>query len=329
MSRMPSISAATCARLQNPTPPGQRHHEAVKTASSLIAGGFSPDQAFAVIRGSYEPDFPDSEIRSIICWAVKKLPAAPRQFAGDYRFPRQISRLSWRPPESRPPAIPPENAVLTFLNGFSCEDVDLWEASPVRLLDRFIADAEMLIGTLYSAGEMVNIVSDYSCDGDKARPRGVGITQTRENCLARFRKNGPPNSPAGTWIRLNPTDGKGISDRNVTHFRFALLELDSIPLALQIPFIARLRLPISAIITSGGKSLHAWIRIGANSAAEFREVVSQVFALTIPFGVDSANSNPSRLGRLPGVFRRIGGSEDNRQRLLYLNPSPTCRRIIE
>lgn len=34
---------------------------------------------------------------------------------------------------------------------------------------------------------------------------------------------------AGAWIRFNPLDGKGVKNENVTDFRYALVESDSIP----------------------------------------------------------------------------------------------------
>jgi len=41
---------------------------------------------------------------------------------------------------------------------------------------------------------------------------------------------------------MNPVDGEGVDDANVTAFRFALLEWDGIPLDLQMSFLARVPL---------------------------------------------------------------------------------------
>lgn len=37
---------------------------------------------------------------------------------------------------------------------------------------------------------------------------------------------------AGAWIRFNPLDGKGVKNENVTDFRYALVESDSIPVGV-------------------------------------------------------------------------------------------------
>ena len=68
-----------------------------------------------------------------------------------------------------------------------------------------------------------------------------------------------------------------------------------------MPLLAKLPLPIAAILGSGGRSLHAWVRIDAANADEFRGDVSRMLALLAKFGVDAKNKNPSRMSRLPGV----------------------------
>lgn len=221
-------------------------------------------------------------------------------------------------------------AIERFLDGFRCDECDLWECSQIRPAENWENDAVTVIATLFSSGENVNIVSRFAVNDGKARPHGYGITQTRETWLAEIARKGPPKSAAGVWIRPNPTDGNGISDANVRAYRFLLIEFDAIPLPLQIAFIARLSLPIAAIITSGGKSLHAWVAINAANATDYRTLASRIFSALEPFGVDTANKNPARLSRLPGVTREIGTvrDTDNRQRLLYLNPEPKTERII-
>jgi hypothetical protein len=82
------------------------------------------------------------------------------------------------------------------------------------------------------------------------------------------------------------------------------------------------------ILTSGGKSVHAWVRINAPDRASYRSKVGQMFALLERFGVDQANKNPSRLSRLAGAQRRIGVTGDGRQRLLYFNPDNNSERTI-
>ena len=319
------IPPKTRERLANPAPPGERHQEAIKITAGLLSSGLSPDAVFCELRGRYALDFPDAEIHGIIDWSEKR-------FAGGncpvLSFPASSGRNRFPRPE-KPPGISPETAISRFLGGFMCDEADLWEASPIRLSERFETDAEALISALFLPSERVNVVSRFLLTGDKAQPAGLGETALRDKWLSRFRVNGPPVSNSGVWIRPNPMDGTGVSDRNVSAFRFALLEFDAVSMAVQLRFIARLPVAISAIISSGGKSLHAWVFIGAETETAFRESVAVLFRLIAPFGIDTANRNPSRLSRLPGVYRSIGAAGDGRQRLLYLNPAPKMEAILK
>jgi KaiC/GvpD/RAD55 family RecA-like ATPase len=96
-----------------------------------------------------------------------------------------------------------------------------------------------------------------------------------------------------------------------------------LPLDTQLALYSKFQLPISAILTSGGGSAHAWIRLAAPDSAKYREWAKRILEALLPFGVDQANKNPSRLSRLPGVKRSIQPQGDGIQRLLYLNPAAT------
>jgi hypothetical protein len=222
-------------------------------------------------------------------------------------------------------------AAEKFLAGFSCTEADLWAASPYQLLGPTESDAVTLLSVLYQSAEFINIVAEYATAGQRARPIDHGTTLKRDGWLTHFRKNGAPYSAAGVWIRPNPTDGNGISDINIAAFRFAVLQFDSIAMPLQFSLIARLPLPVAAIIASGGKSLHAWVKIDSDNAESYRQSVARLCRILEPFGIDPTNPgnrNPARLSRLPGVSREIRGFGDKRQRLLYLNPTPDFRRIF-
>lgn len=110
---------------------------------------------------------------------------------------------------------------------------------------------------------------------------------------------------AGAWIRFNPLDGKGIKDENVTEFRFALVESDTIPVEEQEETLRSLRLPIATLTYSGGKSLHAIVRIDASDRQQYKERVQKLYDYIENQGIsiDPQNRNPSRLTRMPGVTR--------------------------
>lgn len=109
----------------------------------------------------------------------------------------------------------------------------------------------------------------------------------------------------GAWIRFNPLDGKGVRDENVTDFRYALIESDSLPLDRQYSILCELELPIAVMVHSGGKSIHAIVRVEAENLAEYKKRVNFLYDVCQRNGLklDRQNRNPSRLSRLPGVTR--------------------------
>lgn len=127
---------------------------------------------------------------------------------------------------------------------------------------------------------------------------------------------GDADPRAGAWIRVNPLDGKGIKDENVTDYRYVLVESDSLPVAQQNALIHDLELPVVTLVHTGGKSLHAIVRIEAASREEYRQRVAYLFDVCEKNGlkIDRACKNPSRLTRLPGFQRG-----DNMQRLIETN----------
>lgn len=198
--------------------------------------------------------------------------------------------------------------------------------------ERWQHEGAYLIDALFEEGELVNHVADsrsvVSADGTaKAHPIGAGLTLDRSE-LERLLLKSVPQSPGGCWLRLNPVDGKGIADSHVTAFRFTLIEFDFVPLELQLTLLAKLPMPIAAVLTSGGKSVHAWVLVGRVSLHEYQADVRRLHQLIGRFGVDPQNKNPSRLSRMPGACRTIGAVGDGRQRLLYLNPNPVSAPVF-
>lgn len=116
---------------------------------------------------------------------------------------------------------------------------------------------------------------------------------------------GDVNPDAGAWIRINPLDGNGVADQNVVVLRHALLEADEGDLGQQLALIREMQLPVSAIVHSGGKSIHALVRVEAKDMGEYRARVDYLYKTAERYGLklDGQNRNPSRLSRLPGVFR--------------------------
>lgn len=109
----------------------------------------------------------------------------------------------------------------------------------------------------------------------------------------------------GAWIRFNPMDGKGAKNENVTEYRYALVESDTLDLQKQYAIIKELELPVAALVHSGGKSIHAIVKVEAGTYQEYRKNVEYLYKACEKNGlvVDTQNKNPSRLSRMPGVTR--------------------------
>ncbi len=116
---------------------------------------------------------------------------------------------------------------------------------------------------------------------------------------------GDYNPKVGAWIRFNPLDGNGCKNDNVTDFRYALVESDSMEIEKQNAIIRELELPVACLVHSGKKSLHAIVHIDAGDYAEYRKRVDYLYDICKKNGldIDKQNRNPSRLSRMPGVMR--------------------------
>lgn len=169
--------------------------------------------------------------------------------------------------------------------------------------------------TLFEAGDNVGYVTEcwQNTDG-KFLPTAGCWDRTAGQLLAELQKYGgdfgavfgDTNPECGAWIRFNPLDGRGAKNENVTDFRYALVESDAISVEQQNGIMHDLQLPIAALVYSGGKSLHAIVRVDAGSYEEYRKRVDFLYSVCDKNGLktDRQNRNPSRLSRMPGVIRK-------------------------
>lgn len=176
---------------------------------------------------------------------------------------------------------------------------------------------------MFDDSDFVNIVTNAT-KNDKGKwvPQGYGKQYKCSELCAAIEKCGLEvalggyNHEAGVWLRVNPMDGKGISDVNVVRCKNALVESDDMPLKDQERMLFELGLPIACITDSGGKSLHAIVRIDADGRNHYADRVRYMHAECEHAGmtIDKANKNPGRLTRLAGVMRG-----DHEQTLRHLN----------
>ncbi len=110
---------------------------------------------------------------------------------------------------------------------------------------------------------------------------------------------------AGAWIGCNPVDSDGCRDKNVTSYRHALLKTSDIEPGKALAMFRQIELPCACIIYSGSDSLHAIVKIEADSLQQYRDRVDYLYKVASQSGLkcDAANRYPSRLTRMPGVKR--------------------------
>jgi hypothetical protein len=184
------------------------------------------------------------------------------------------------------------NAIVK--RGADFHEAELWEASPVRIdwpperdgievLRRLYAPEERLfIGARHDASvEHVRSVSEWIVRFE----RGISIP---EHII--------PNPLTGAQGKTKDGKTSYRADSCVKRFMFAVIEFDAMPRQQQIQFWGGVKLPAVALVDSGGKSIHAWIRIDAPNAAEWAKRDCRACLATFE------------------------AKKKQRQRILYLNP---------
>ena len=210
-----------------------------------------------------------------------------------------------------------------LINAESSDNVvtgrDHLEISPLREPSDWHPGAELIkyLETLFEPSENVGFVTQSWKKEDKNRtkylPTSGSCTKTAGELIAELNKYGDDigavlgdyDPQAGAWIRFNPLDGKGVKNENVTEYRYALVESDCMSLDEQNTVIRELELPVAVLVYSGGKSLHAIVKIDAANYDEYRRRVDYLYSICGKngFEIDRQNRNPSRLSRMPGVMR--------------------------
>ncbi|WP_295238253.1 AAA family ATPase [Veillonella sp.] len=177
-----------------------------------------------------------------------------------------------------------------------------------------VNDIITYLQTLFDSTENVGYVTKtWETDEGKFAPTKGNYDRTAGELIEALRKCkgdiggvlGDINPEVGAWIRFNPVDGKGIKNENVTDYKYTLVECDSGDLEKQYESILQLELPVACLVHSGGKSIHAIVKVDAGDIDEYRKRVEYVYKVCKKNGinVDIQNKNPSRLSRLPGVQR--------------------------
>ena len=183
-----------------------------------------------------------------------------------------------------------------------------------------------LIDACFQPDEYVAIAPAAESDEGEIVPRR-GVTLTATEWKAKVIKKGGIDRVFGTklglFLRINPMRKDGAKNEDVTSFRHVLVEFDRdeagkpIPKNEQYHAVVASGMPVSALIDSGNKSLHAWIRVDAPDEAEYKRRVAIIWEWFSGINLDKQNRNPSRLSRCPDGWRTVEG-DVRRQCLLAL-----------
>lgn len=192
-----------------------------------------------------------------------------------------------------------------WIEGMEIQEPTFW--NPVQELTKYLE-------TLFDVSENVGYVTTtWQTEDGKHLPTKGNYDRTAGELIQALSESngdlgavfGDYNPEAGAWIRFNPLDGKGVKNENVTEYKYALVESDTMDLDKQNAIVRELELPVAALVFSGKKSIHAIVKVDAANYDEYRKRVDYLYDICKKNGlnIDNQNRNPSRLSRMPGIER--------------------------
>ena len=193
-------------------------------------------------------------------------------------------------------------------------------ALPVTIDDGFVR----LLDACFQPDEFVAISPAAENEEGEIAPRR-GVTLTASEWKSKVAAKGGIDRVFGTklglFLRINPMTKGGAKNDDVTAFRHVLVEFDrdeagkEIPKEEQYHAVVASGMPVAALIDSGNKSLHAWIRVDAPDEAEYKRRVEVIWGWFSGINLDKQNRNASRLSRCPDGWRTV---DDNVRRQCLL-----------
>lgn len=228
-------------------------------------------------------------------------------------------------PKPAPAPLPKPEYKAELLERFAgnmAKEVDLVWLANRSACDPALVDHERFLRLLYNEGEHVLVFTDDRSQGDAVWPGDLI----------------PQEGPRGVWYLAQPVDGKSYpnprregrlsrrAEESVMSWRYMVLESDEAPLRLWLGALARLPLRISAIYTSGGRSVHALVRVDCPTKPAWDQEKRDMKPGLVMLGADPGAMSAVRLTRLPGCWRR---EKRAMQKLLYIQPDPKLRALVE
>lgn len=331
------------------------HATGFHVACILVQGfGLSPEAAlpiFEEFNARCQPPFPPQQLTHKLNGADAEpglrtregvQPRGCLRDAGgrdDYQPARAAEPAPAREPELKRPEFSPEK--LRELAGRWRETADLCWLANRSALDPAQVSAARFLQSLYGPGEHVVVFTNQMDQGAALWPADKV----------------PTTGPEGVWYLAQPVDGKYHANprsldrktnqpkmsrrsmESVTQFRYLVLESDQADLRDWLGLLVQIPLRIEAIYTSGGRSIHALLRVNCPTKSAYdatKKELEPTLNLLGLAGNDSQVLSSVRLTRLPGAMRE--GKKDKSgayvrfarpelQKLLYLRPNAPLRAL--
>jgi len=315
---------------------GQRGHDATFHVASVLVHGFalSVSDALSLLaewNGSCAPPWGMAELSHKVNSAAG---AAHRQVRGyllrSAGRAQKSAHLNPRPAAAdSPPKIEFKPEVLKRIaqKTSAIKNVVRFisERSPVRVETQ---DSASVLRRLYhrDSGERVLIFTDMKSNGQ---------CMWRADKSDLIRNCHLPTGPAGVWFLPQPVDGafhanpraggkfSRRSEESVMAWRYAVLESDQAEADDWLRCLVQMPLRITCLCESGGRSIHALVRVDATSKADWDGRMAAIKAILVTLGADRSALSAVRLSRLPQAKRG-----DRVQRLLFLNVQPSGEPIL-
>jgi len=223
-------------------------------------------------------------------------------------------------PAPRPPKIEYDSEKLLRFAGSWNGKIDLVWLANRSVFDPATVTPDGFLRAIYRPGEHVYVAENDWGENDAIWPK---------EALSAGGKAGMKflAQPIDAEWHPNPRTGKMSrrSRESVTSWRYLVLESDMAKARVWLAALAKLPLRISAIYSSGGKSIHALVRLDATTEAHWKDQRERLLEGIVVLGADRQSMSSVRLTRLPGFFREEKGRW---QKLLYLNPEPQASPLI-
>jgi len=291
-----NFSATDASEKSKPLPPCPPagtgvHRWIMQAAWRCRANGMTPTEAIAAIESmiTRRPN-PANEIEVAVGKVYGTTTFTPST-------PRQTATKKW-------PDVNQEQREAIIANGIGL--VDLWEVSPIRF-DDGEQHTEAIIDRLFPGNPLL-------CVGLSNSDFATGAREDFRGAMHDF----PLIVPNPMTARTGRTQAGHLSAHSLENTgprRFLVIELDSGTADEQAAIIAHLAqfAPLVLVLSSGGKSLHAWFYCQGQPEDRLHRFMRRAVAL----GADTATWNRTQFVRMPDATRDNG----RRQTVFFFNPA--------